>query len=53
MYLRGRASARGATSRRSIPHGEQIELVYVPPSALCNTGRGMYYLVCGIVHIKA
>ena len=38
----------------SILHGGPIELFLVPTSAirLFKTGRGMYYPVCGLVHIK-
>ena len=39
---------------RSILHGRTIVLFLVPASAprLCNKGRGMYYLVCGMLHNK-
>ena len=34
--------------------GGPIELFLVPASAYdwCNKGRGMYYPVCGMMHIK-
>ena len=39
----------------SILHDGPIELFLVPVTVLhdwCNKGRGMCYLVCGMVHIK-
>ena len=39
---------------RSILHGGPIELFSFQPVLhdCCNKGRGMYYPVCGMVHIK-
>ena len=39
---------------RSIPHGGPIELFLISAGApqLVNKGYGMYYPVCGMVHIK-
>ena len=49
-----RAFAHGAMGRRIDPSwAESIELFLVPASApKCNKGRGMCYLVCGMIHIK-
>ena len=50
-----RAFAHGASGLRIDPSwGGPIELFLVPTSASdwCNIGRGMYYHVCGMIHIK-
>ena len=50
-----RAFAHGAMGRRiDLSWGGRIEIFLVPASAprCCNKGRGMYYPVCGMVHIK-
>ena len=46
-----RAFADGAMGRRIDPSwGGPIELFLIPD--WCNKGRGMYYPVCGMMHIK-
>ena len=62
MYSRGarcssvvRAFAHGAMGRRiDRTWGGPIELFLVPPVLhdWCSKGRGMYYPVCGVVHMK-
>ena len=48
-----RAFAHGAMGRRIDPSWSgPIELFLVPTSAFYNKGSGMYYPVCGMVHIK-
>ena len=49
-----RVFAYGAMDRRSILHGEPIELFLVPSKCSTTgvTGRGMCYPVCGMMHIK-
>ena len=51
-----RAFAHGAMGRRINPSwGRLIELFLVPSSAphnWCNKGCGIYYPVCGMMHIK-
>ena len=50
-----RAFAHGAMGRRIDPSwGGPIELFLVKARLhdLCNKGRGMYYPVCGMEHIK-
>ena len=50
-----RAFAHGAMGHRIDPSwGEPTELYLVSASAhdWCNKGRGMYYTVCGMMHIK-
>ena len=51
-----RPSAHGVMRHRIDPSwGGPIELFLVPAPVLqdwCNKGRGMYYLVCEMMHIK-